>query len=195
MKKILIGFAVASSIILSGCFGNSDSSKPSDKKIEGFHVYATEEFEMQIPDEWEIFTPDKFASNISKNTLIAFRNNVKNEKFTANVVVIKNELMQEQEISTSDYAKSLRQKMSQDLSSYSEILTEQPKIFINGKENETVFLYASGRQQPEGELKNFMQISAVKAKTAYIALGAFLENDSKEVAKKIETMIRSFEVK
>lgn len=153
---------------------------------------------MQIPDEWEILTPEKFQSNVPKNTLIAFRNNIKDENFTANVVVIKNELPPEQEISTPDYAKSLRQKVSQDLSAYSEVAVEQVKVFVGGKENETVFLYALGREQPESELKKFIQISAVKGKTAYIAIGSMLPTESETntaLTDKIVTMVKSFELK
>lgn len=181
--------------MLAGCFGNSETPTASDKRLEGFHSYSTGEFSMQIPDEWEVVTPEKFQSNIPQNTLIAFRNNVKNEKFTANVVVIKNDLLQEQEISSLDYAKSLHQKMSQDLSGYVEIAIEQMKNFLDNKENETVFLYIAGREQPESEMKKFMQISAVKGKTAYIALGAALENENEDAMKKIETMVKSFEIK
>jgi len=197
MKKIFLPLVIVS-FLLSGCFGASDETKPSDKKIEGFHAYSTGEFSMQIPDEWEILTPEKFQSNVPKNTLIAFRNNIKDEKFTANVVVIKNELQQEQEISTLDYAKSLRQKVSQDLSAYGEVAVEQVKVFVGGKENETVFLYVLGREQPDSELKKFIQISAVKGKTAYIAIGSMLPTENETnitLTDKIVTMIKSFELK
>lgn len=197
MKKIFLSLIIIS-FLLSGCFGSSKNPTPSDKKTEGFHSYSTGEFSMQIPDEWEVLTAEKFQSNVPQNTLIAFRNNVKDEKFTANVVVIKNDLPQEQEISNLDYAKSLHQKMSQDLSSYVEIAVEQMKIFVNGKENETVFLYALGREQPESEIKKFIQISAVKGKTAYIALGSMLSTENEmntALTDKIVTMVRSFEVK
>lgn len=197
MKKIYLPLIVIP-FLLAGCFGSSDSSTALDKKIEGFHSYSTGEFSMQIPDEWEVITLEKFQSNVPKNTLIAFRNNVKDEKFTANVVVIKNDLSQEQEISSLDYAKSLHQKMSQDLSNYIEIAVEQMKIFADNKENETIFLYAVGREQPESDLKKFMQISGIKGKTAYIALGSMLSTESETntvLTDKIITMIKSFEVK
>lgn len=197
MKKILLPLVIVS-LLLSGCFGDSEEIKPSDKKIEGFHAYSTGEFSMQIPDEWEVITPEKFQSNVPKNTLIAFRNNIKDEKFTANVVVIKNELIGEQEIPTLDYAKSLRQKVSQDLSAYSEVAVEQIKVFVDGKENETVFLYVLGREQPESELKKFIQVSAVKGKTAYIAIGSMLPTESETntaLTDKIVTMVKSFELK
>lgn len=196
MKKIY--FSLIIPFLLAGCFGGSEDLTPSDKKTEGFHSYSTGEFSMQIPDEWEVVTAEKFQSNVPQNTLIAFRNNVKDEKFTANVVVIKNDLPQEQTLSSLDYAKSLHQKMSQDLSSYVEIAVEQMKIFVDGKENETVFLYALGREQPESEIKKFIQISAVKGKTAYIALGSMLSTENEmntALTEKIVTMIRSFEVK
>lgn len=181
MKKIHLLFIIIS-FLLTGCFGTSDSTSPSEKKAEGFHLYSTSEFSMLIPDEWEVLMPVKFKSDVPENTLIAFRNNVQNEKFTASVIVMKNELSEEG-VSTEDYAKMLQQKIKEELSGVNEIQAED------------VFYYIEGREQPENELKKFMQFSAVKGKNAYVVLGAFLATDTEDTAKKTETMVRSFSVK
>lgn len=182
MKKILLACLLILVPLLSGCFGGGDNENVIDKTVEGFHIYSTNEVSLLIPDEWEILTPVKFKSDVPKNTLMAFRNNIQNEKFTANVIIMKNELSEEG-VLTADYAKTLQQKMKEELSGVNEIQVED------------IFYYVEGREQPENELKKFMQISAVKGKNAYIALGAFLATDTEDTAKKIETMIRSFGVK
>ncbi|MBI2638113.1 hypothetical protein HYW83_00820 [Candidatus Peregrinibacteria bacterium] len=193
MKKMFIGITIGTSILLSGCFGSSEPKAPSEKKIEGFHVYSVEEFSLQVPDEWETLSGASLPGNTPKNTLIAFRSNVKNPRFTANVALIKNDLAQE--ITPLEYAKMLRQKTVDSLFDFHEILTEQAKIMIAGQEMDTIFFIAEGREATDQDLKRFMQISAVKGKTAYVAAGSFLTEEGEGMAKKLETMMRNFEVK
>lgn len=148
---------------------------------------------MQVPDSWETLTPLNFKSNISKNTLAAFRNNLRDPSFTANIVVLKNELASE--ISSTDYAKALNEKLKNNLSSYKEILIEKFNVNIEGKESESLFTHVEGRERPEADLKRFIQVSAVKEKNAFNVLGAYLAKGDEGLAKKIETSVRSFEVK
>lgn len=184
---------LTAALLLSGCFGSSDDKAPSEKKIEGFHVYSTEEFSIQVPDEWETLTLVNFKSDTPKNTLIAFRSNIRNPKFTANVAIVKNELSQE--ILGLDYAKVLRQKTADSLADFHEILTEQTKLMISGKETDSILFASNGREATDQNLKRFIQISGVKGKTAYIAVGSLLVEEGEDTAKKIETMLRNFEVK
>lgn len=193
MHKKVILFSVGAAVLLAGCFGGSSDKKEVVKKIEGFHSYETEEFRMQVPDAWETLTPLNFKSNISKNTLAAFRNNLRDPSFTANIVVLKNELASE--ISSTDYAKALNEKLKNNLSSYKEILIEKFNVNVEGKESESLFTHVEGRERPEADLKRFIQVSAVKEKNAFNALGAYLAKGDEGLAKKIETSIRSFEVK
>jgi len=52
-----------------------------------------------------------------------------------------------------------------------------------------------GKERPDADLKRFMQISAVREKTAYSVLGSYLATEKEDLAKKIETVVRNFEVK
>lgn len=193
MKKSLVAITLAVSILLSGCFGSSEPKAPSEKKIEGFNVYSVEEFSIQVPDEWETLAGVNLPSNAPKNTLIAFRSNIKNPRFTANAVIIKNELAQE--ISSLEYAKMLRQKTADSLFDFHEILTEQTKIVVVGQETDTILFVAEGRDATDQDLKRFMQISTVKGKTSYVAAASFLNEEGEATSKKLETMMRNFEVK
>lgn len=184
---------MAITLLLSGCFGSSDNKAPSEKKIEGFHVYSTEEFSIQVPDEWETLTSVNFSSDTPKNTLLAFRSNIRNPKFTANVAIVKNELSEE--ILGLDYAKVLRQKTADSLADFHEILTEPTKFMVSGKETDTILFAANGREATDQNLKRFMQISGTKGKTAYIAIGSMLSDEGEDTGKRIETMLRNFEVK
>lgn len=193
MKKSLALIFIGATVLLGGCLGGGDKEKDSVKKIEGFHTYETEEFRIQAPDDWETLTPLNFASNISKNTIAAFRSNLRNLSFTPNIIILKNELSSE--ISSADYSKALADKLKNSLSAYREILVEKFNIMVSGKETESIFLHAEGRERPDADLKRFMQISGVKEKAAYNVLGAYLATGDEGLAKKIETVVRSFEVK
>lgn len=190
-KKILI-FALVSSFILTGCFG--EGSAPTDQNsIAGFHSYASDEFRLDVADDWETLTPTVFKSDTPANTVIAFKNNIRNPRFTANVAIAKNTLSQS--VPTIDYAKALYLKTGDELTSFKEILTEEAKIFVSGKETQTIFRIVEGRESPEKDTKRFFQITGVKGKNAFIAIGSMLATDDETTAKKLETMVRSFEVK
>lgn len=190
-KKILI-FALASSFILTGCFG-SDSAPTDQNSIAGFHSYASDEFRLDVADDWETLIPTVFKSDTPANTVIAFKNNMRNPRFTANVAIAKNTLSQS--VPTIDYAKALYLKTSDELTSFKEILTEEAKIFVSGKETQTIFRIVEGRESPGKDTKRFFQITGVKGKTAFIAAGSMLTTDDEATAKKLETMVRGFEVK
>lgn len=192
-KKILISILVGS-FILTGCFGSDGSSPASqDESAAGFHSYASNEFRLDVADDWETLTPTVFKSDTPANTVIAFKNNIRNPRFTANVAVVKNTLSQS--VPTTDYAKALYQKTSDELTSFKEILTEETKILVSGKETKTIFRIVEGRESPEKDTKRFFQITGVKGKNAFIAIGSMLATDDEATAKKLETMVRSFEVK
>lgn len=192
MKKPLAIATLLLSISISGCFGSGDSDidkAPSEK----FHIYSTGEISLNIPNEWEVLTSNNFTSSVPPNTVLAFRNNVKNPKFTANVAIIKNPIPLP--AATTDYAKLLYEKTSRELKSFSLLQQENIQITIDGKPTDTLFSYFEGRETAQADLKKFMQISAVKDKTAYVALGAFLADDNSGTANVIATMVRSFAVK
>lgn len=195
MKKAFLPLVISTILILSGCFDSSNQN-PDDRTAEGFHIYETNEFKIQVPDDWETLTPLGFKSDMPRNAIGAFRSNLKNARFTPNVIIVKNELSDD--ISTSDYAKTMRQKITGDLISFREILTEKTNVTVAGASIETLYIYVEGRDKLDSDIKRFIQISAVKGKTAYIAIGAFLTvpaQESDAAASKIGTMIRSFEVK
>lgn len=193
MKKNLLLTFIGAAVLLSGCFGSGDKEKDPEKKIEGFHSYETEEFRIQAPDDWETLTPLNFPSNIPKNTLAAFRSNLRDPSFTANIVILKNELSSE--VSSADYSKALGNTLKNSLSAYREILVEKFNMVVSGKETESVFSHVEGRDRPDADLKRFIQISGVNGKTAYNVLGAYPATGDEGLAKKIETVVRSFEVK
>ena len=184
----MLGGILTIALLLGGCFGSSGgaaSTAPEEKKIEGFHAIATDEFYIQIPDGWDALKEVDFKSGTSKNVVAAFRSNVRSPKFTSNIVIVKNELGAESQ--ASDYGKALRQKIIGELSALKELAVEEG--------SSTLFLSVEGRESDDADVKRFVEKSHVKGKTAYIAVGSFLASEDDGTAKKVETAVRSFEVK
>jgi len=188
MKRFLL--SILCLLVLSGC---SDGGDVVEVTPVNTHYYATKDFRILIPDEWEIIEPNRFTSQTPVNTLIAFRNNVRNENFTANVVIITNAL--QQTISTTDYSRLLLQKLKTELIGYTELQVENIPITIGAGLENTLFSFIEGREGSNSDVKRFMQSSGVKEKNAYIAIGSFLSDDLEATAQTIEKMIRSFEIK
>jgi len=187
--KLLILIAV-SQLLLIGC-GNNANTGP--KKIEGFHLYESAEFSIQAPNDWDVLTPVNFKSDMPKNAVLAFRNNLKNAKFTANVVIVKNSLTEK--ILSADYAKALHERVKNSLSSYKELAAEKRNLLIGAQDTESLFTDAKGRTSEDSDIRRYMQISAVKEKTAYVVTGAMSAAEDQAIVDKITTAIGSFEVK
>ncbi|PIQ77476.1 hypothetical protein COV82_04305 [Candidatus Peregrinibacteria bacterium CG11_big_fil_rev_8_21_14_0_20_46_8] len=183
--------ALAITLLLTGCFGGDDDS--INGAPTGMHTYATNEFRIAIPNAWEILEAHQFTSDIPPNTLIAFRNNVRNENFTANVAIIRNPLAEE--ISTSDYARLLVEKLKTELIGYRELQIENRTIQVGENQHNTLFIYVEGRDHAASDLKQFIQISGVKEKNAYIAIGSFLADEAETTADLVGSMIRPFEMR
>lgn len=181
--------------LLTGCFGGGDDKTGQDamQEIPGYTIYDSGEFALQVPNEWETLTAVNFKSDTPANTLVAFRSNMRNPKFTANVAVARNELAAE--ISTHDYARGLYQKISDDLMEFKSLALEENKIYVSGIEHDSLFIYIEGRNSADSDTKRFMQISGAKGNNAYIVIGAFLPEENENTINKVEKMVRSFRIK
>lgn len=190
LKRIFIVALV--SLLLTSCFSSDDAPVAGDAP-DGYHAYATQEFKLHIPDAWEILTPTHFTSAVPKNTLVAFRNNIKGASFTANVVVVKNLLPEE--ISSRDYAQAVARKFAGELTNFKELEVKEDSINVGGTPKATLFIFAEGRETPTADLKHYVMGSGVKEKNAFVVLGAFLANEPEETVEKMNTMVKSFEIK
>ncbi len=140
---------------LAGCFESDVISGPAS----GYHTYGIENITVNIPDEWETITPAQFGSNVSPNTIIAFRSNLKNPYYTANVTIIKNAVPPE--TLTSDFVKSLQHRIETTLVSYKAIDKSALAINVGGKALDTSLLKSEGAEVPHSDVKYFVHVAAV----------------------------------
>ena len=192
MKKgLLILIALVMPLLLTAC-GSGDEEKNSDA-ASNLKLFETEEASMKYPSNFEILTPKDFTVEVPVGTVVAFRNTVRNDEFTANISVVKVHLPEEK--TSLDYAKGLLAKHARELVNFKEIKRTDTKIKTGIGEFDSLFMYFSGKEKPDGDNLEFLQTSVVKVKTAYIVTGAFLPGEDEGVKKIIEESINTFEVK
>jgi len=184
----ILFFSVAGCIDLGG--SSSSQATPTDDKSK---AYETAAFTITIPKEWEVIGEKQFTSIVPGETVVVFRNNVKNETFTANVVIIKNSLLEP--VDNLEYAKMVLNREKTGLYDYKESRRDEAKISIGGKELPTFFADFQAKKSSEEKLVRYLQTYAVKDNAAYIVTGGASPKENDSTIKTIEEMVKSFKLK
>lgn len=193
LKKTTPIIILVCTLILGGCFSFTQKPETKAPTDERSRLIENSEFSVRIPREWDIIEPKDFTSEVPQNTLMVFRNNVKNENFTANVNILKNNLLTEK--TTLEYAKEIINRQKTGLYNYAEIKRDLVKIQTGDKKVDTYLIKFAGKKSAESEMANFIQIYAAKGNFAYIVTGALSPKETSNAASIIEEIIKSFGVK
>ena len=90
-RKILIAVLLGTSLLfVTGCFESEtpDTTEPDTSQEQSQNNHQGADFSIYVPEAWEKIEK-KILRQKSAGTEIVFRNNVKNEDFTANVNITK----------------------------------------------------------------------------------------------------------
>lgn len=193
MKKSLVLFLICLPFLFfTGCFEAPETDNETPSPEDAFYqTYQTNEFSIQIPDSFETVT--SFTSAYPQNTVVAFRNNLKEKEFIANVNIVKNTL--EEEISALDYGQELLEAHRNTLLNFKKISQEKVSVPVEGEEKDTYLNTFQGKNLPESDLLTFKQIYAVKGKTAFIVTATYGPDEDELTIEKCEKILRSFKVK
>lgn len=191
MKKIF-SILVICAVLLSAC-GGKDENQNETPALSGSKIFETAEFEIKYPADWEIIEEKDFTSAVPEGTLAAFRDPVKDPIFTANINVLKNELPKE--TPSIDYAKGLMQNHEAYLQNFKELFRENIDVKTGSKSFPSLFVAFEAKEKEDAEMKQFLQISVVKGKTAYLATAAYLKKDEKRLRDALTESLKSFAVK
>lgn len=189
IKKISV--LLISATLLTGCFG-SDNTNDNTSTI-GKALYQTEAFTISIPQDWEVLDQSNLTSNISGNTVVAFRNNIKNEIFTANLAISINPAPSD--FTSIDIAKQGKANAKTSLISFQEFAEEEHVVTSSNNNIPTLITNFRGKEEATAPLINFEQLHIINNGTQYTLTGASYVEDDESVVKLIDEMIKSFSLK
>jgi hypothetical protein len=192
ISKVLI-IAAASLTLLTGCFNTdsgtaSNATPPSDQT----KVYNNNQFALSFPANWDVIQPNDFTSEIPRETQVVVRNNIKNDTFTANVNVVKNDL--QTTLSNLDYAKEILNRQKTGLLDYKETKREIVKVSVGGSDQETYYVEFEARLNSTEPVTKFIQSFGVKDKAGFIVMAAYSQNESDTVVTALTNVVKSFRV-
>ncbi len=176
--------------LLTGCFNFGGDANDEGPSPEGYTTYKTEQFTIEVPSAWEVINEDEFTSDVPDVTVVVFRNNVKNETFTANVNIVKKQL--QEPLSSMEYAKMVVNRQSGGLTDYTEQDKQTVKIFSGGEEIETLLTRFEARKTASNNLVRYIQTYGVTNDTAFIVTGAVSPQESESVLQTVEKIVKSF---
>lgn len=184
-QHFAVSIGILSTLFLSACGGDDNSSQNTATVKPGKVVYDSEAFSIQIPKEWQIIEKNSFTSNVPAETIVGFRNNIKSNIFTANVNIAKKIL--EGPVSVKDFAKSTLEISKNNLIGYQ---------LLNEKDDKTkYFTEFEGKKSASEPIIHFRQFYTVNNGIGYTATAAYLPNEDESIVNMIREMSDSFILK
>jgi hypothetical protein len=195
IKRITaITLAIIPLVLLGGCFNfggdNTGGTKTSDQNSK---LYDTTAFTISVPKDWEVIDKKDFTSDVPAETYVVFRNNVKNETFTSNIVIVDNKL--QEPLSSLEYAKRVINRQKTGLYNYTESRKEDFKISVGDKTDDTYFVLFEAKKSQDEKNVRYLQTYAVKGNDAFIVTGAVSPQEDDTVVKMIEDAVKTFKLK
>ncbi|OGJ41801.1 hypothetical protein A3B60_00720 [Candidatus Peregrinibacteria bacterium RIFCSPLOWO2_01_FULL_39_12] len=187
--------AVLALTLFSGCSSEEDKENPTNEATENPNKISYEEtdFSLSIPSSWEVINKDSFTSNVPANTIVGFRNNIKNEGFTANLNITQTNLTEE--ISSEDFAKSSMAKTKNSLVNFAEINKDTTSVNSPDGEIEAYLAEMEGKKSANEPVVHFKQLHVVNKDKAYTITAAYLKEEDESVINMLDEMIGSFTLK
>ena len=199
MKKILLPIILLTSFLLTGClgFGGDEESTPADSvNLENQPskvAYETDAFLIIIDKDWESIEPDSFTSNIPQETIVGFRNNLKNQIFTANLNI--GRFVVEEGTSSLDVAKRTISKAKQRLNNFKQTQSENYTLENGENDIETVIYDFEGKKTASEEIVHFRQLYVVNNTDAFTITAAYLPSEEESVVNLLDEMLKSFRLR
>lgn len=190
MKRALIPL-MALTLLFSACSGSSDSSSTSDGEEPYFFEYITADFAIEVPEDWETITA--FTSEYPDEVRVAFRNNVKDSDFIANIVILRED--NTDFLSNADFAQEKLQDHSETLVNYKLLSQEELTLTVSGANSSTLLNTFEGKNETNSSTLEFKQVYLVKGDEAWTATASYRSNEDSFVVEDMEHMLTSFNLK
>lgn len=193
-KKIAAGHLILASIfVLSGCFNFADEENPEALPPSTSSTYETGEFSLTVPADWEVIDQNDFTSDVPPETVVVFRNNVKNETYTANVNIVKREL--QENVDSLEYANLVANREKSGLVDYSEDRKETITIQTPDGEIETYLTVFQARKTTNDQFVRYYQTYGTQGNAAFIVTGSTSLQETETTSQTVENIVRSFQLR
>lgn len=182
---------IFSAFALSGCF-NFFEEEPTDDGLQpgNSSSYETDQFSISIPSDWEVIESNDFTSEVPPETVVVFRNNVKNETFTANVNIVERGL--QEPVSATEYANLVNNRQKSGLVDYRELSKETINIPLGDSQIETYLTVFEARKATNENMIRYYQTYGVRENAAFIVTGAVSTQETETTSQTVENIVRSF---
>ena len=187
LSKKILSIIILSCLLFTAC---GDDSSPNSNETKA--LYTVEEFKLSFPNDWEVIEKESFPSNVPSETLVVFRDNIKNEIFTTNINISK--INTKEAISPQDFAKSTLAKAKNTLVGYKKISLEQIEVSYKDKDTEAYISDYEGKKSPSDNPVHFKELYITIDKSAYIISAAYLPSTDESTIKEIEESLQSFTI-
>ncbi len=188
----IFAYILPALLVLGGC-GSDDSQSETDTEQAGKVKYVSTNFELFIPQEWEIIEKKDLTSSISQEVSVAFRNNIKSEIFTANMVIT--ETAVESTTNVEDFAKSTTTNIKKGLLNLGEIASTSSNITSGETALPAITIEFEGKKGPGEPNIHFKLFFVVNNGIGYTITTAYLPTEDESVVKMTDEMLNSFTLK
>lgn len=197
--KILknVGLILVSIVFLNGCFnfgsGNSTAKVTTDERTKIIDN-SSYDFTITIPREWDMIEKKDFTKDVPPETVLVFRNNIKNEDWTAAVVITKANFQIARD--SLEVAKYVLNREKTSLYEFKEVRDrELRRIKTGNQQTDTYVSYFQGKEKADSTLIQYIQTYASRGNTAYIVTGSISTKENENNRKTVEDIVKSFALK
>ncbi|MBI5754520.1 hypothetical protein HZA40_05260 [Candidatus Peregrinibacteria bacterium] len=193
-KHLAAIIGISFTLIITACGGGSSSSNDTGATIQpGKTTYNTDTFSVQIPKDWETLEKNSFTSNVPPETIVVFRNNIKNDIFTANVNIAQKALSQK--ITVKDFAKSNLEILKNNLIGYQLLNEKEDKINFGKDSLPTYKTEVEGKKSASERIMHFRQVYVINNNIMYTVTATYLPNEDESVGNALGEILDSFVLK
>lgn len=190
MRKLAL-LMIGTLLFSTACFGGGEENTGGevvDTDEPYFFMYRTAEFEMEVPDTWDRI--NSFTSEYPEEVRIAFRNNVKDGDFVANVNVLRED--NPKNLTTADFAQKKLASHAETLLNYQLLSQEELTLNIGNNSSASLLNTFQGKHTSSGQTLEYMQVYLASGDQGWTITAAYTPNEDPFVIERMRRMLTSF---
>lgn len=192
MKKLFPLLFASLALFLSACGGSTtESSNNSATEDAYFFSYKTAEFSIEVPSTWA--TVNAFPSDVPEDVRVAFRNNIQERDFLANVTVIRE--TEDQALTNSDLSQKKLADHSAHLINYTLISQEEVTLSVGGSASASLLNTFQGKNEASSPTLTFQQVYLTKGDEAWTVTASYDPDEDAFAVEKMVRMLKSFNLR